>query len=94
MFRIVLVLALALALSGCAAVQDVKSKTSAAIADIWPTFLGGLPADAPPRPSDPRYAKFVQQEKQQLAKPKAKRPDESKPAAAGQKDDAGRKPAE
>jgi hypothetical protein len=28
------------------------------IGDTLPAAMGGLPADAPPRPSDPRYAEY------------------------------------
>ena len=40
-----------LLLCGCAA-------TSAFMADTLPVWAGGLPADAPPRPSDPRYPEY------------------------------------
>jgi len=29
------------------------------MADAWPHWAGGLPAEAPPRPSDPRYEEFA-----------------------------------
>jgi hypothetical protein len=29
------------------------------VADHWPHWAGGLPADAPPRPGTPGYAEFV-----------------------------------
>lgn len=38
-------------LSGCGAVSGF-------MADTMPTWAGGLPADAPPRPSDPRYPEY------------------------------------
>lgn len=40
-------------LTGC-------SWLSATIADHLPTWAGGLPANAPPRPDDPRYAELKQ----------------------------------
>jgi hypothetical protein len=43
-------------LSGCTA-------TSNFVADTVPTWMGGLPADAPPRPSDPRYAEYERAQK-------------------------------
>jgi hypothetical protein len=43
-------------LSGCTA-------TSNFVADTMPTWMGGLPADAPPRPSDPRYAEYERAQK-------------------------------
>ena len=38
-------------LSGCGAVSGF-------VADALPTWAGGLPAEAPPRPSDPRYPEY------------------------------------
>jgi hypothetical protein len=29
------------------------------VADHWPHWAGGLPADAPPRPGTPGYAEFI-----------------------------------
>jgi hypothetical protein len=50
-------------LSGCAA-------TSAFVADTMPTWMGGLPEGAPPRPSDPRYAEYERQQQEKAAAPK------------------------
>jgi hypothetical protein len=78
MLRVLTLLLLAVGLSGCA---DFKSKTSAAMADMWPGFMGGLPPDAPPRPSDPRYPQFVKSEEQKLARAKTAKESEQKPPA-------------
>jgi len=32
---------------------------SAYVADHWPHWAGGMPADVPPRPGDPGYAEFI-----------------------------------
>ena len=48
---------LCLALAGC-------SSLSIFLADNIPQWAGGLPKDAPPRPTDPRYAEYF---KTQLA---------------------------
>jgi len=37
--------------TGCSAVSGF-------VADALPTWAGGLPAEAPPRPSDPRYPEY------------------------------------
>lgn len=34
------------------------SSISGFVADAWPHWAGGLPAEAPPRPSDPRYEEY------------------------------------
>lgn len=57
-YRILIVAALVVAapaLSGC-------SSTGEFLADHLPASMGGLPADAPPRPSDPRYAEYMRQQ--------------------------------
>jgi hypothetical protein len=45
----VILLGLAVNLAGCGGF----------VADHWPHWAGGLPADAPPRPGTPGYAEFV-----------------------------------
>lgn len=62
-------------LSGCSA-------TSAFMADTMPTWMGGLPADAPPRPSDPRYPEY---ERAQRAKAEAVKTDEAKSESVKEK---------
>ena len=47
-----LALALGPALGAC-------SPFSAYVADRWPHWAGGLPADAPPRPGTPGYDEFI-----------------------------------
>lgn len=37
--------------AGCSSISGV-------VADAFPHWAGGLPADAPPRPSDPRYEEY------------------------------------
>lgn len=44
------IIALAI-LAGC-------SSISSFMADTMPTWMGGLPADVPPRPSDPRHPAY------------------------------------
>jgi hypothetical protein len=46
------------------------------IADHWPHWAGGLPADAPPRPGAPGYDEFI-------AHQSAKKDAAAPPAAAG-----------
>jgi hypothetical protein len=44
-----------LALGSCASV-------SGAVSDNWPTWLGGMPKDVPPRPGAPGYEEFLVQQ--------------------------------
>jgi hypothetical protein len=70
-------LAGAFVLSGCG---TINSWVGEATADNLPQWMGGLPSDAPPRPSDPRYAEY---EKAQKAKLTAQAP----PGEAAQVDE-------
>jgi hypothetical protein len=53
---IFLLVAAALLLSGCGA---INSSLSGTVADSIPHWAGGLPPDVPPRPSDPKYADYL-----------------------------------
>ncbi|CCD96627.1 conserved hypothetical protein [Bradyrhizobium sp. ORS 375] len=55
--------------------------------DMMPQWAGGLPADAPPRPGTPEYARFMQERERQRQLPAAERDketqsDDNAPAAA------------
>lgn len=51
-----MIIAAALLLAGCGA---INSSLSATVADSIPHWAGGLPPDVPPRPSDPKYADYL-----------------------------------
>jgi hypothetical protein len=51
-----LIIAAAVSLSGCGA---INSSLSATMADSIPHWAGGLPLNVPPRPSDPKYAEYL-----------------------------------
>jgi hypothetical protein len=51
-----MIIAAAVSLSGCGA---INSSLSATVADSIPHWAGGLPPDVPPRPSDPKYADYL-----------------------------------
>jgi len=56
-------LALALALAGCglSACGTINAKLADGMADSIPAWLGGLPADAPPRPGTAKYDEFLRE---------------------------------
>lgn len=75
-----------LTLQGCGSVNTWIAENTA---DKMPVWAGGLPADAPPRPSDPRYPEFERAMKERAvsdaAKPVAPNGQEStKPAKPAQ----------
>ena len=71
------IIATALLLSGCGA---TKSSISESVSDRIPHWAGGLPADAPPRPDDPKYAEYLKKigAKAESAPPKAASSEEIK----------------
>jgi len=52
-----LIIAVALLLNGCDA---VNSSLSERVTDSIPHWAGGLPPDVPPRPTDPKYADYLE----------------------------------
>jgi hypothetical protein len=45
------------------------------VADHWPHWAGGMPADVPPRPGTPGYADFIAHGKPEQAKPEPAKQD-------------------
>jgi hypothetical protein len=72
--RIVLIVLLSLFLSGCGA---LNSFIGTSLGDYIPDWAGGLPKDAPPRPTDPRYQQYMEE---QRAKVELSKPNEQSPA--------------
>ena len=56
------------------------------VADHWPHWAGGMPADVPPRPGTPGYADFIAhgQAKPEPAKPEQAKLEQAKPEPAKQ----------
>lgn len=67
--RLALLVFASLQLAGCAS-SPTAARASAAIADAWPHFLGGLPPDAPPRRGTPEYDKWMRERAAEAARPK------------------------
>ena len=67
--QLALLLATALmagALSGCGTINE---KAAAALGDYVPQWLGGLPADAPPRPGTAKYDEWMKERERQRLEP-------------------------
>jgi hypothetical protein len=77
---------LALTLTGCALAGCgvVNEKLSAGAADLIPTWAGGLPADAPPRPGTTKYDEFMREQERRRLAPASERGDDTKPAPTSQ----------
>ncbi len=78
--HIAAIIALALvgfALGGCASMNE---KLSAGMGDYIPQWLGGLPADAPPRRGTPQYDEYMKERERKRLEP-AVAADGAKPAS-------------
>jgi hypothetical protein len=69
------------ALSGCGTINE---KLSAGAADIIPTWAGGLPSDAPPRPGTAKYDEYMKERERKRLMPAAERGEENKAAPTSQ----------
>jgi hypothetical protein len=73
---VLLVLALpACALCGCA---TVNAKLADGMGDYIPQWLGGLPADAPPRPGTAKYDEFMKERERKRLQPAPTQQDAAK----------------
>nr|WP_234679558.1 hypothetical protein [Bradyrhizobium sp. Oc8] len=63
---LLLLVGLSAGLTGCGTVNE---KLSAGMGDYVPQWAGGLPADAPPRPSTPQYDAWMKEREQKRLMP-------------------------
>jgi hypothetical protein len=75
-FAIVLAIALpACGLSGCGTINE---KIADGMGDYIPQWLGGLPADAPPRPGTAKYEEFMRERERKRLEAAAPKDDAAK----------------
>jgi len=75
LFAVVLAAALLTpCLSGCGTINE---KLADSVGDYVPHWLGGLPADAPPRPGTAKYEEFMRERERQRLEPKVQKEDAS-----------------
>ena len=82
--HIAMIFALSLAgfaLGGCGTINE---KLAAGTADIIPTWAGGLPSDAPPRPGTAKYDEYMKERERKRLMPAAERGEENKAAPTSQ----------
>jgi hypothetical protein len=75
-FSVFAIVVTASPLAGCA---TINGWLAGALADYTPQFLGGLPANAPPRPGDPKYPLYLEELEGRRARPAVAKTEE--PAA-------------
>ena len=68
-------------LSGCGSINE---KLAAGVSDAIPAAIGGLPADAPPRPGTAKYDEYMRERERKRLLPANERGEETKPAPAAQ----------
>jgi hypothetical protein len=66
------VLAIGLSACGLSACGSINERLAAGMSDYIPHWLGGLPADAPPRPGTARYDEFMREREQKRLEPAPK----------------------
>jgi hypothetical protein len=67
--RLATVLAVALLAWGLSACGSINEKLAAGMGDHIPQWLGGLPADAPPRPGTAKYDEFMRNRERKRVEP-------------------------
>ena len=71
----------ACSLAGCGTINE---RIAAGVSDVIPTWAGGLPADAPPRPGTAQYDEYMRERERKRLLPASERDeisrgDETKP---------------
>jgi hypothetical protein len=69
--RLAVPLTLALLASGLGGCGTINEKLADGLGDYIPHWLGGLPADAPPRPGTARYEEFMRERDKKRLEPAA-----------------------
>jgi hypothetical protein len=66
-------------LSGCGSINE---RLAAGVSDAIPAAIGGVPADAPPRPGTAKYDEYMRERERKRLMPASEREKEVKPAPA------------
>jgi len=82
--QIAVIATVALAGCGLTGCGTINEKLAAGISDAIPAMIGGLPADAPPRPGTAKYDEFMRERERKRMLPASERGEETKPAPATQ----------
>jgi hypothetical protein len=78
--HIVTIITVALAGCGLSGCGTINEKLAAGVSDAIPAALGGLPADAPPRPGTAKYDEYMRERERKRLLPAPERGGETKPA--------------
>ena len=64
-------------LGGCGTINE---KLAAGVSDAIPAWVGGMPADVPPRPGTARHDEYMKERERRRLQPAAERVEEEKSA--------------
>jgi hypothetical protein len=80
--HLAILLVVALQAFGLSACGTINEKLAAGVSDTLPTWAGGLPADAPPRPGTAKYEEFMRERERKRLEPAATRSEAGQPSSA------------
>ena len=70
--HLAVVTALTLVASGLSGCGTINEKLTDGISDYIPQWMGGLPADAPPRPGSAKYDEYMKERERKRLEPAVK----------------------
>ena len=76
--HLAIVLALALPACGLGGCGTINGYLAAGASDMIPQWLGGIPADAPPRPGTAKYDEYMKERERVRLEPKVPNDDTAK----------------
>jgi hypothetical protein len=82
--HIVMIVTVALAGCGMTGCGTINEKIAAGVSDAIPAAIGGIPADAPPRPGTAKYDEYMRERERKRLLPANERGEEAKPTASSQ----------
>jgi len=82
--HIIMLATVALAGIGLAGCGTINEKIAAGVSDAIPAAIGGMPADAPPRPGTAKYDEYMRERERKRLMPASEREQEAKSAPAAQ----------
>jgi hypothetical protein len=82
--HIVMILSVALAGCGLTGCGTINEKLAAGVSDSIPAAIGGMPADAPPRPGTAKYDEYMRERERKRLLPASERGEETKSAPSSQ----------
>ena len=83
--HIIMLATIALMGSGLAGCGSINEKIAAGVSDAIPAAIGGMPADAPPRPGTAKYDEYMRERERKRLMPASERDKEANPAPAAEK---------